>query len=219
MTEQPSRALPGPATDRSIVVPTRLATASVVVATVLVLIQFGALVTSLLSNQPYRDAANAGTPVDGIFTAYDFFKVAFMLASLIALVVTCTWLGQIRANVEVARPGFQHRHSALWVWLGWWVPIVSFWFPYQIVRDLRTASLLTKRFDFSLLSWWWGWIGWLSLWGLSYELVPATGLADVGAVAALPLFEALATVAAVIAYREWIRLIVQLTAAQHTFAS
>jgi hypothetical protein len=32
------------------------------------------------------------------------------------------------------------KRSETWVWLGWIVPIVSFWLPFQVVRAIVDAQ-------------------------------------------------------------------------------
>ena len=52
-----------------------------------------------------------------------------------------------------------HKRSETWVWLGWIVPIVSFWLPFQVVRDILKAShagVVPARLWLGL--WWACWI-------------------------------------------------------------
>jgi hypothetical protein len=42
------------------------------------------------------------------------------------------WLFRIRANAEILVP-HGHRRAKPWLIFDWFVPIVSFWFPKQIV--------------------------------------------------------------------------------------
>ncbi len=63
---------------------------------------------------------------------------------LAAAVVTCLWLWQSRVLAEAVSPGRGHARSRVWVWLGWIVPVVAFWFPYQVVRDVRAATVVVR---------------------------------------------------------------------------
>ncbi|MBE1496352.1 heme/copper-type cytochrome/quinol oxidase subunit 2 [Amycolatopsis lexingtonensis] len=78
-------------------------------------------------------------------------------------IVFVRWLWLARANAEVIESA-QHRHSPMWVVLGWIVPIVSFWFPQMVVRDVWNASnpqrprgtgRLYPTPGAELVSWWW----------------------------------------------------------------
>ncbi len=56
---------------------------------------------------------------------------------LIAAVLTIIWLNLVRRNTEALSPKAFHERSAVWVTLGWVVPIVNLWFPFQVVRDIQ----------------------------------------------------------------------------------
>lgn len=49
------------------------------------------------------------------------------------------WLWRARLNAEAFLP-LRHRRSRVWVILGWFVPIVSLWFPKQVVDDVWRTS-------------------------------------------------------------------------------
>ncbi|NBH11296.1 DUF4328 domain-containing protein [Amycolatopsis sp. SID8362] len=78
-------------------------------------------------------------------------------------IVFVRWLWLARANAEVLEPA-PHRHSPAWAVFGWIVPIVSFWFPQMVVRDVWNASnpqrprgtgRLFPTPGGELISWWW----------------------------------------------------------------
>ncbi|WP_290050064.1 DUF4328 domain-containing protein [Amycolatopsis solani] len=78
-------------------------------------------------------------------------------------IVFVRWLWLARANAEVIEPA-PHRHSPVWAVLGWIVPVVSFWFPQMVVRDIwnasnpqrpRGAGRLFPTPGAELVSWWW----------------------------------------------------------------
>ncbi|GAA2289100.1 hypothetical protein GCM10010149_39860 [Nonomuraea roseoviolacea subsp. roseoviolacea] len=61
-----------------------------------------------------------------------------------ATMVTCgivflVWLFRARANAEALAP-WPHRRAKPWLVFGWFVPIVGWWFPKQIVDDIWNAS-------------------------------------------------------------------------------
>ena len=65
---------------------------------------------------------------------------AAFVVSLALWIITCSWLSTARRNSELLSITTQHARAGQWVWLGWIVPIVQFWFPYQVVRDILKAS-------------------------------------------------------------------------------
>src|SRR4051812_43439967 len=88
------------------------------------------LLSALLSSSAdrrYEDAVAAGRSTDDVFTAFDVAGILTVPVMIAAWVVTCVWLSRARENALLINPGGQRR-SAVWVWLGWLVPIVSLWF-------------------------------------------------------------------------------------------
>ena len=81
----------------------------------------------------YHRAAEQGIDPTTVATAHDF-AVVFVFIGLPMWIVTSLWLARARSNAAALVPTGLHR-SAIWCWLGWVVPIVSFWFPKQIVDD------------------------------------------------------------------------------------
>lgn len=81
-----------------------------------------------------------GTGAGSAVTSWWGVTNALGPAWVAAFVVTCAWLSRVRRNAEVVAPTFHHVRSRGWVWWGWLVPVVSFWFPYQVVRDCLDAS-------------------------------------------------------------------------------
>ncbi|WP_432545659.1 DUF4328 domain-containing protein [Kineococcus sp. SYSU DK004] len=73
-------------------------------------------------------------------STYDVATGLTGLAWVVSFVVTCLWLGRARRNAEELSPAHHHVRGRAWVWWGWLVPVVSFWFPYQVVRDTAGAS-------------------------------------------------------------------------------
>lgn len=84
------------------------------------------------------------------------------LLALVAIVVFIMWLYNARINAERLTYAAEHRHSRVWVWLGWLVPIVNLWFPKQIIDDVWRASdpqqqgvPLQQRVPSRLTTRWW----------------------------------------------------------------
>lgn len=92
------------------------------------------------------------------------------LALTLSFVVTGWWLLRLRKVAVWASPGgrFSQRRSACWAYLGWIVPIVNVWFPYQVVADAsRGVGSRTTNF------WPW-WIAWLVM-GAGSIFAPSGG--------------------------------------------
>lgn len=93
------------------------------------------------------------------------------LAATIGLVVAgmffLMWLWQARQNAEILCAA-RHRRSRVWLTLGWLIPGLNLWFPYQIVDDIHRASrpgnpdsvteLRTVPGSWRLPTWWASWL-------------------------------------------------------------
>ncbi|WP_327639663.1 DUF4328 domain-containing protein [Kribbella sp. NBC_00482] len=66
-------------------------------------------------------------------------SLANLLAYLLAGVLVIVWLWRVRANAHFFSDA-PHRRRRGWVIGGWMVPIISFWFPVQVVDDVVRAS-------------------------------------------------------------------------------
>lgn len=66
-------------------------------------------------------------------------SLANVLLFLVAGVLVIVWLWRARANAEFFCDA-PHRRRRGWVIGGWMVPIVSLWFPVQVVDDVVRAS-------------------------------------------------------------------------------
>lgn len=153
----------------------------------------------------YLNAADRGEAAWEVWTAYDLISIVWPFISIAAYVVVCLWLYQIRSHLDVVRPDAQHARRKGWVWAGWLVPIVSFWFPFQIVRDILTA--LRASSSGMLLGWWWAfWLLTLITQQIGPRLVGADEV-NVDWIPDLGNFEALNAVLAVAALVCWLLLI------------
>ena len=149
---------PAPALRPVALWPTRtLTNVSILSAGALTAASFGATLTAFTAQSTLQDVV-AGAPAPDVL-AYDAFSLIYSLVGLVALVATCFWLWRARGNTERIRPHFRHERSRVWIWLGWWVPIVSFWFPRQVVRDIHRASSPTLAPPPGLDLWWALWLG------------------------------------------------------------
>ncbi|MFC9247279.1 DUF4328 domain-containing protein [Streptomyces sp. NPDC057136] len=90
-------------------------------------------------------------------TLYEVLVGIQGLANVACGIVFCAWLWRVRVNAEVFRPD-GHKHSRPWIWWGWFVPFVNFWYPRRIVVDIWRAGT-TERSGPSgtgLVNLWWG---------------------------------------------------------------
>jgi hypothetical protein len=99
-----------------------------------------------------------GADPTSAFDATTEVSVLGSLCWLAALVVTSVWLLRVRRNAERMSPFHHHVRSRGWAWAGWIVPVVSWWFPFQVVRDALTASAAARpgRLPRPPLALWWG---------------------------------------------------------------
>ena len=74
-----------------------------------------------------------GRPAHACTTAHDAVGILFIVI-LPMWIVGSLWLAQAHHNAQALAPAHLRR-SVVWCWLGWIVPIVSWWFPKQIVDD------------------------------------------------------------------------------------
>ena len=98
-------------------------------------------------------AVRAGE-IGGWFVAYGLAAVGHFVLLVGGFVASSMWLYQARRNTEAFAPEWSHTRSAGWAWGGWVCPVVSLWFPFQVVRDVFQASARTRTSS-SLIGWWW----------------------------------------------------------------
>jgi hypothetical protein len=185
-----------------------LGTASVVLAALVAL----AMVVQFLVSVPVLSTLQAivagEDPSVGLLDAYDALSMITVLLQIAAGVVTIVWLWKCRRFAEAVAPQWPHARSRVWVWLGWFVPVVALWFPYQVVRDIRAAT----RGDRSGLGLWWA--GWL----VSSFATNAAGRvlsSEVPEVwVALPFLDGLAAAAIVVAALGWARIVREISGSQ-----
>lgn len=198
----PSWALPHP-------VPRALGTASVVLAALVAATQVAAFALSFSVVTTLEDAV-AGLPVSlAVLSSYDGTTYAMFAAELAAGIVTIVWLWRSRTFAEHAAPGWPHARSRTWVWLGWMLPVVAFWFPYQVVRDVRAATLRGNRPG--LAPWWAAWIVAAIASQLSGRAL-SSGEPDLWS--ALPVLDGIGATAFVAAAVLWARIVREVAAGQ-----
>ncbi|WP_413353431.1 DUF4328 domain-containing protein [Microbacterium sp. 1P06AB] len=131
---------------------------------------------------------------------YDRLSVPGSLGSSALLLAAgiCWLVWQYRAAVRVrAANPTAVRRAPVWHVVSWLIPVVSWWFPFQNVKDLVVAS--RANLTAGILGTWWGlWIASTAFVGLSGRLSwSAQSLSDYRAVMATSLVGELLSIAAV----------------------
>ncbi|GAA3868515.1 hypothetical protein GCM10023084_22100 [Streptomyces lacrimifluminis] len=100
----------------------------------------------------YNDLQGDAERADSLFAAA---AVAQMVAFVAAIVVYLVWFLRVRVNAEVFNP-FGHSKKRAWAGWGWFVPVVSLWFPRRIMLDIWDASSPAgTRTSHALVNAWW----------------------------------------------------------------
>lgn len=190
----PSKQLPEP--------PAGLAIGAIVAACCLLFVELAELVILLVTSD--RGEAGVGyLVVPELDPNNDTVTLVFGLAAYLA---ACLWLRASRRFAEAANPAATFEHGPGWTWLGWWVPVVSLWIPYRVVRDIRGAVLSDGARRVAIGLWWPLWL----LGGLRI-VASATGDAEL-------IVRAVAAVALLLALIHWVRIIRETTTAQEKLA-
>ncbi len=122
------------------------------------------LVTAAVSGGILRDAVRRfrdETAIDanGTYHYHVTFNVPTLWLNGFSLLSFCAqilfWIWLYRAATVARRAGLPARREPFWAWLGFIVPVVNFWFPYQVAADAlpagHPARAVVKR-------WWAFWI-------------------------------------------------------------
>jgi Domain of unknown function (DUF4328) len=119
------------------------------------------------------------------------------LALLAGWITGSLWLFRARRNAELLSPGARFVRSPGWAWGGWVCPIVSLWFPFQVVRDTHRA--VASYFSPALIGWWWTAYLFMTFGTrITSRLERDATPADAGAIQGAAIFFAVATVAALV---------------------
>lgn len=198
--------------------PGGLGIAAVALAVLTTLVELVEVPLAGLAGDELADAARAGVAAAEVPTLYDFVSVVAVAALVAAWIVTAVWLTRARANAEAQDPGSHHARSRVWAWLGWVVPVVSLWFPFQFVRDVRRATWSPQRRQGSLVGWWWAaWLVYLVSMRVGEQITNNQEPDELMAQALGPV-EAVNAVAAVVAVVLWARIVQQVSRRQEEVA-
>lgn len=168
----------------------------------------------------WRDAAARGQVWSQIEpTLYDSTGNLHLVAQVTAFIVGSLWLYRSRRLVDRLSPSYRHDRTAAAVWPAWALPVVNLWFPYQIVRDIRRATIGPAASAGPVRLWWLAWLLWMVtdlvvvgviLTGTA-EVVPRPELSTV-----LPWVVSGSAVLGIACGALWLRLVVEITTAQRT---
>ena len=166
---------------------------------------------SIPSAQSYRDQLASGTAADQIVTAYDAMTVIIPITMISSWVITSLWLKKLHIAATANNPTAM-RLKRPWVFWSWIVPVVSLWFPKNIIEDLlksegsdEAKSLIGK----DTLTWWLTWVGFALVNNIG--IVSAFDAAD-GYVPIRPELELAGACLLTGAYLVWIRIVKTLDA-------
>ena len=131
-----------------------MGTVTIVLALCLTAVYVAQGVGGYLAADDYAAAVRHGRPALDVATWSDTLVLVQVPLMIAAYAATCVWLYRARANAEILSPHLTHRRGPAWVWLGWWMPVVNAWFPYQVVRDIRSGSIRNRPPQAFLGLWW-----------------------------------------------------------------
>lgn len=135
----------------------------------------------------------------------------FAVVQVATFVVACRWLQLSREAVLTANPAAPRTRSPVWVWMGWVIPVIAFWVPYQVVRDVRAGAVSSPRPG---LGAWWGF--WVASWLLANVVQLPSWAGGDGASGSVQdvVVGGLALVATVVALVLWVRVVQDVTDGQ-----
>jgi hypothetical protein len=139
-----------------------LGTALLILGALVVLSDILMAATAPAAVHAFEAAAAEGRDPAQVITAYAAFALLSFLLLLPTWIVGSLWLSRARENAVLIAPD-RVRLSAVWAWLGWWVPFVCLWFPKLIVDDsweiTSSAAGVGARGRYRATGLWWGlWI-------------------------------------------------------------
>jgi hypothetical protein len=152
-------------------------------------------VASIPGAADYQRQLDAGTPATEIRTIFDSVALLTSVTTVVSWLVTSRWL------VDRVTESGRVRLSPAWARWGWVVPVVSLWYPRQIVGDLVTGGDPDRQ---QLNLWWLSWIG-FSLINNFQAVAAVTATTPINPIR--PQFEVAAACLLTASYQVWRRVI------------
>ena len=104
----------------------------------------------------FRDALNSDATTTNPYSGWNNTSLVlqgFNLVNLAAEILFWIWL--YRAATVARRAGLPARREPVWAWLGFIIPIISLWFPYQVASDTLPPGHPARK---NVNRWWAFWI-------------------------------------------------------------
>jgi hypothetical protein len=158
--------------------------------------------------EQFEEQLRAGGSTFDVYTTYDLVGTFLIPTQVVALVLTGLWLLRLRRFGERVRPHYHHARRRWWAFGGWIVPIVSFWFPYQYVRDVRASLHPAEWRPSGLVGWWW--TAFLAMAILDRVTARVSLSSDPDVVSQLPIFATALALVGVVALVLWLVLVREL---------
>jgi hypothetical protein len=124
----------------------------------LLLAVWATALSSISSAQKFQAELDNGTDPTKISTFYDIMSSFTSAAMIGTWIISGYWLKQATEQVQAA--GRETKHSPRWALWSWVVPVVSLWFPYQMIKDVlpRDAKAFPQK---DINTWWLTFLGFL----------------------------------------------------------
>jgi Domain of unknown function (DUF4328)/Protein of unknown function (DUF2510) len=96
-----------------------------------------------------RAAADTGSADQTSMNGWQILNMPVSIVLILGFVGVIVWA--YRAASVASKLNYPARHSTTWAILGWIVPVINFWFPYQSVRDCLAPGNSERR---TVKRWW-----------------------------------------------------------------
>jgi hypothetical protein len=96
-----------------------------------------------------RQAADTGTTDQTSTNGWQILNMPVSIVLLLGFIGVIIWA--YKSATVASKLNYPARHSTTWAILGWIVPVINFWFPYQSVRDCLAPGNPERR---AVRQWW-----------------------------------------------------------------
>ena len=94
-------------------------------------------------------AADTGNTDQTSVNGWQILNMPVSIVLVLGFVGVIIWA--YKAATVASNLNYPARHSATWAIVGWIVPVINFWFPYQSVRDCLAPGNSERR---TVRRWW-----------------------------------------------------------------